>query len=232
MSARNDVALRCTNIKVRFGEQIVLNGIDLDVLSGSIHALIGPNGAGKTTLANTITGHVSRYSGTIEFHQYRLSGTAWRRARRGIGRKFQVPRTFDRLSALDNIEVAARATSHRRRPYEHEPFDAGFAASMSHGQRQRLELDMVLTRRPSLVVLDEPTAGLTKSERAHLAETLRCQQTECRTTYLIVEHDLDFVASIADNVSYLEAGKIVLSGSYDDIRANPQVRSTYLGKYA
>ena len=220
--------LRCSNLDVAFGDVRVLDGVSLDLLPGEVHFLIGPNGAGKTTLANVITGHVVSSAGTVEYRGRRLSGAPWRRARRGIARKFQVPRVFPRLDARQNIELAGRRFGANGIAPQLEQLGAAPAEDLSHGWRQWLELQMVLAGQPHLAVLDEPTAGMTREDRALLAKRLRARAGE--TTFLVVEHDLDFVAEAADRVSFLHEGRLLLTGTFDEIEADPVVRAAYLGK--
>ena len=220
--------LRCQAVDVSFGEVAVLKAVSLEIFRGESHVLIGPNGAGKTTLANAITGHVQAGGGTIEFCRRPLRGASWRRARRGIARKFQVPRVFPRLDAVENLELAGAADEEKARGAS----ELGSAAAdqLSHGQKQWLELRMALARRPLLAVLDEPTAGMTREERNTLAAQIR--QLRGEVTFLVVEHDLDFVALAADRVSFLHQGELLLTGSFAEVQADPTVRSVYLGNEA
>ncbi|MEN2742724.1 ATP-binding cassette domain-containing protein [Microbacterium sp. X-17] len=229
-----DVVLSCADVSVRFGNRAVLTSVSFAVEHGSVHALIGPNGAGKTTLANVITGHARAESGTVTLNGIRLHGAPWRRARRGVGRKFQMPRVFPRASAEQNLVAAdARvawdgvgavtwARQLGRRPAE----------TLSHGIRQQLEWHMIVARRPHLIVLDEPTSGLSVSERELLAEQVLSHNRASQTSFLIVEHDLSFVSAVADRVSYLESGRLVTTGTFQSVTQDPRVRETYLGEYA
>jgi urea transport system ATP-binding protein len=220
--------LRCSNLDVAFGDVRVLDDVSLDLRAGEVHFLIGPNGAGKTTLANVITGHVGSTTGTVEYCGRPLGGSPWRRARLGIARKFQVPRVFPRLDARQNIELTDRRFEANGIGPELERLGPIPADRLSHGCRQWLELQMVLAGGPRLAVLDEPTAGMTREDRALLAKRLRTHADE--TTFLVVEHDLDFVAEAADRVSFLHEGRLLLTGSFAEIEADPVVRAAYLGK--
>jgi urea transport system ATP-binding protein len=226
-----EVILRCAGIAVAFDGVKALDGADLEVRRGDVHALIGPNGAGKTTLANVITGHVLADVGEVRFHGEVLRGAPWRRAARGVGRKFQVPRVFPRLTGRQNLEIAnARATFGDLDPGRLAEVANRTGASLGHGLRQWLELQMVLAQKPSLVVLDEPTAGLSGGDRRWLADAITTRTGV--STFLVVEHDLDFVASIADRVSFMMAGRVVLTGTFAEVRHAEIVRATYLGTYA
>ena len=229
-SRSGEVLLSCREVDVSFGELAVLRAASLAVYRGESHFLIGPNGAGKTTLANVITGHVAASGGSIEFCGKRLQGAPWRRARRGIARKFQVPRVFPRLDAAQNLELAGALGDREERERELAELGSAPAEQLSHGQKQWLELLMALARRPLLAVLDEPTAGMTREERNALAAQIRELRGE--VTFLVVEHDLEFVALAADRVSFLHQGELLLTGAFDEVAADPTVRSVYLGEAA
>jgi ABC-type uncharacterized transport system ATPase subunit len=222
--------LRADSIEVVLGGTRILNGASIEVARGEIHVLIGPNGAGKTTLANVLTGHVKPVSGRVELAGERLTGFPWQRARRGVGRKFQVPRVFSRLTAEQNLMVAARRAGSGGPDIDQMSTAAiasQYADELSHGWRQRLEMQMVLSQRPAIAVLDEPTAGMPKGERQEFAQLLIEQRG--RTTFLIVEHDMDFVEAVADTVSFMHDGRVTASGSFAEISRNPTVREIYLG---
>jgi ABC-type branched-subunit amino acid transport system ATPase component len=218
------------DVDVVLGETQIVRSASLEVLHGEIHLLIGPNGAGKTTFANVITGHVPLTAGVIHLDGRPLTGAVHRRIRRGIGRKFQVPRVFERLDVHANLTVARRAARDTASSSatrlgglpEHSPVD-----ELSHGQRQRLELQMVLDQSPSLVVLDEPTAGMTRSERLELAELIRSAAGD--QTFLVVEHDMDFVEAVADRVSFMQDGRVLVTGTFTEVIGNAAVRAAYLG---
>jgi urea transport system ATP-binding protein len=232
-----DVVLSCRAVSVVLDGVEILHNVSLNLLRGEIHVLIGPNGAGKTTLANAITGHVPMAEGRILFNGRPLTGPSWRRARRGLGRKFQVPRIFTRLTAQENIAVADA----RQRKEEGDGVVADLgqeigveeildtpAEALSHGWRQRLEMRMVLGQRPVAGVLDEPTAGMPKSERAELARIIK--EHRGQLTYLIVEHDMDFVEAVADRVSFMHEGRVTTTGTFEEIQIHPTVREIYLGE--
>ena len=230
-----DAVLSCRAVSVKLDGVQILHNVSLDVLRGEVHVLIGPNGAGKTTLANAITGHVPISEGEVLLNGRPVTGPTWRRARRGLGRKFQVPRIFTRLTAGENLAVADA----RQRPDDDGIGDLGQeigvqeildtpAEALSHGWRQRLEMRMVLDQRPVAGVLDEPTAGMAKSERGELARIIK--EHRGHLTYLIVEHDMDFVEAVADRVSFMHEGRVSTSGTFEEIQAHPVVREIYLGE--
>jgi len=156
-----------------------------------------------------------------------LGGPVHRRAQRGVGRKFQVPRVFERLDVAANEAVARRRGRGERRTDTASRPAAGEAAALSHGERQRLELQMVLAQDPALAVLDEPTAGMAKPDRSDLAQRIR--EAAGSQAFLIVEHDMDFVESVADRVSFMQDGRIEVTGSFAEVVEHPAVRAAYLG---
>jgi branched-chain amino acid transport system ATP-binding protein len=222
--------LETRDVEVDLDGTQILRGASLSVREGEVHVLIGPNGAGKTTFANAITGHVPVRAGSITLAGRSLSGGVYRRVRAGIGRKFQVPRVFLRLTSGENVEIALSGPASISES-EASSIDIGdpaqLAVELSHGGRQRLEMRMVLGRGPALAVLDEPTAGMTREERVELAEHVRAEAG--RHTFLIVEHDMDFVEKVADTVSFMDDGRVLASGSFAAISADPKVRAAYLG---
>jgi urea transport system ATP-binding protein len=226
-------ALTARDIVVRLDQAQILNGASLEVATGEIHALIGPNGAGKTTLANVLTGHVKPVSGTVELYGETLTGSTWRRVRRGIGRKFQIPRVFPRITSEENLELAqARSASGGDSGAALDIGEVRFVLGevLSHGWRQKLEMMMVSSQQPHVAVLDEPTAGMTKGERGELAEMILSRRGT--VTYLVVEHDMDFVRTVADRVSFMHEGQVTATGSFQEIEANSTVRQIYLGEPA
>jgi len=226
---RDGGTLTCEGIAVAFGPTVVLDGVSLDLRAGEVHVLIGPNGAGKTTLANVISGHVPAQAGTVALDGRRLTGRPYARARRGLGRKFQIPRVFPRLTVREQLELAAPQAD--LGPLAAQLAEVGDVPGeeLSHGWKQWAELQMVLLQRPSVIVLDEPTAGMPRSERGRLAEELEAVE---HGTFLVVEHDLDFVARIADRVSFMHNGRMLRTGTFDEVTDDPVVRSAYLGTSA
>ena len=227
--ARRGGRLECEHLRVSFATTIVLNGASLAVEPGEVHVVVGPNGAGKTTLANVVCGHLPARAGRVLLDGVPLTGPPHRRARRGLGRKFQVPRVFPRLTAREQLRLAAPHADLSHLESELAEIDALSGDQLSHGWRQWLELQMVLLQAPSVVVLDEPTAGLARNDRHRLAEAIEAVDFG---TFLVVEHDLDFVARIAHRVSFMHDGRVVRTGSYDEIIGDPMVRAAYLGTTA
>jgi branched-chain amino acid transport system ATP-binding protein len=231
VKSEEGMLLDARDIEVVLDGTQILFGASLAVRAGEVHVLIGPNGAGKTTLANVVTGHVPMTAGAIELRGAALRGSVASRVHAGIGRKFQVPRVFARLDTRQHMMVAHRAPGARRAPAGAEGLEDGAldgaADVLSHGERQRLELAMVLVQGPAIAVLDEPTAGLTRRERSQLATVIRGLAGD--HTFLIVEHDMDFVETVADTVSFMQDGTVLASGPFAEIARNQAVRAAYLG---
>jgi ABC-type uncharacterized transport system ATPase subunit len=226
---RDGGTLACRGVSVAFGPTVVLDDVSLDLRAGEVHVLIGPNGAGKTTLANVISGHVVAQAGAVSLNGRPLAGRPHARARRGLGRKFQIPRVFPRLTVREQLALAApRADLGALRAQLDEVGDVP-GEQLSHGWKQWVELQLVLLQRPSVIVLDEPTAGLPRSDRGRLADEL---EAVTHGTFLVVEHDLDFVARIADRVSFMHNGRVLRTGTFDEVTDDPIVRSAYLGTSA
>ncbi|WP_116792271.1 ABC transporter permease subunit [Achromobacter dolens] len=232
----------------RFGSLKVLEGIDLRARGGELLGLIGPNGAGKTTLMRCIADGAERSEGTVE-----LCGHAVRRdgpeqcVRYGLGRKFQNANIFDTLTVAESLRIATtlreRPSWRRRAPDLALPAYAlevlrmtgldqqldRVARDLSHGQQQALELAMVLALEPRVVLLDEPTAGLSKDERARIGQVLSALAHTHGLCCLLVEHDLDFVAEVATRIIVLHQGRIVMDGSFREVAESELVRTIYAG---
>ncbi len=235
------IALTC-----RFGGLMALNGVDLRVQAGELLAIIGPNGAGKSTLFNVITGHVRASSGRLKLRGREITGmTRHRLARLGIGRKYQVPTVFDSLSVRRNLTVAAYGRSPLGRlvwspPSVRERVEhlmeflrlsvrAGDAAgTLSHGEKQWLEIGMVLANDPELVLLDEPTAGMTTQETRRTEALLR--ELAAGHTVVVIEHDIRFVREVAQRVVVLHRGRVLADGTIAEIERDETVRDVYLGR--
>lgn len=237
------------DITVSFDGFRALNKLQLSITDGELRCIIGPNGAGKTTMMDVITGKTRPDSGTVFFGQtIDLSRmTEPEIAAAGIGRKFQKPTVFEAMSVYDNLELAMKAdktvwasliarltgeqrdriaatlarirlTSEARRP----------AGLLSHGQKQWLEIGMLLMQEPRLLLLDEPVAGMTDSETEATAELFL--ELARNHTLVVVEHDMGFVESIADKVTVLHEGSVLAEGSLASVQANERVIEVYLGR--
>ena len=217
----------------------------MTVLQGDLRFLIGPNGAGKTTLVDAITG-LAPATGSVRFGRTELIGTKVHRiARLGIGRTFQTASVFEELTVLQNLDIAAGAARRplsllRRRstvPPEVEQAmeSVGLtgmrdrqAGVLAHGQKQWLEIGMLLVQNARVLLLDEPVAGMSADERAQTGELLR--RIGAKRTVVVVEHDMDFMRSFATSVTVLHAGKVLSGGTVAQVQADPQVQEVYLGR--
>lgn len=238
------------NVSVAFDGFTVLNGLTFTMDYGELRFLIGPNGAGKTTLLDIITGKTRPDSGNVTFD---YSGDAvnvlahqeHELVRAGIGRKFQTPSVFPSLTVFQNVQVAAcfrRSKPSFFRPVAKADYDAVMttleqvgllaradtpAGTLSHGEKQWLEISMLLVQQPKLLLLDEPVAGMTRRERERTGELL---QTIGRDrSVLVVEHDMEFVRNFARTVTVLHLGKVLAEGPMEQIQQDPAVIEAYLG---
>ena len=245
-------ALELRGIHHDFSGLQVLTGIDLEVREGERHAVIGPNGAGKSTLFNIITGRYAPRRGHVLYRGRDITGTAPHRiARLGVGRSFQIINTFPRLTVFQNVRSAVLSRRHLRldpwslldrhdevtRETEETLGMVGLgdlrdmqASALSYGQQRELEIALTVATRPDLVMLDEPTAGL-NSEDTRRAVALIRQVTEGRTL-VMVEHDMDVVFNLADRISVIYYGRVLATGTPDEIRGNDEVKRAYLGRKA
>lgn len=232
-----------------FGGIRATDHVSLHLERGELHAIIGPNGAGKTTLINQLCGEIASDSGSVLLECELLDGLSFaERAAKGIGRTFQITQILGAYNVRDNVALAARAHKGEQGALwfdrQHQAiikaadealdrvgWDAPrdqLAADLSHGEQKRLELAMALALEPKLFLLDEPMAGLGPAESARMIETLR--GLKGHVTMLLVEHDMDAVFALADRISVLVYGRIIATGSPDEIRADQDVRSAYLGE--
>jgi ABC-type branched-subunit amino acid transport system ATPase component len=238
-------ALVVRELARRFGGVRALDGVSLSVEDGERRAVIGPNGAGKTTLFNVLSGELRPSSGGVELLGADVTGQpTWRLARRGLARVYQRTELCPSLSASENLELA------RLRPRGASPFSrrerdahAGArellarvglehrgerrASALSHGERRQLELAVALAADPRVLLLDEPTAGMSPAETARIVELIAALPRA--VTILIVEHDMDVVFRLADRITVLHEGKVLAEGAPAEVRAHPRVREVYLG---
>jgi branched-chain amino acid transport system ATP-binding protein len=235
-----------------FGALVVSDHVSLDLRPGEIHALIGPNGAGKSTLINQIAGEAAPDSGQIRFAGADITRLPPEgRARAGLARSFQVSSIAPEMTALQNVQLAEIGRSRNvfsffravraDRPLvaaaRHHLDRVGLAdrahipaANLSHGERRFLEIAMALALRPRAFLLDEPMAGMGPEGSQALTTFLQTLRDEA--PILLVEHDMDAVFALADRISVLVYGRIIATGTVDQIRANPEVQSAYLGEDA
>ncbi len=245
-----DTALAVRGLRKAFGALVATDDLDLDVARNECHALIGPNGAGKTTLLALLAGELAPDRGSIHFGERdvtRLGPDA--RARLGIARSFQITTFVDDFTAEDNVALAVQArhaTAMRfwrsaftdralREPARAALARVGLAerasaraSDLAHGEQRLLELAIALAQAPAVLLLDEPMAGLGHDESRAMIDLLR--SIKGTVTILLVEHDMDAVAQLADRVTVLVSGRAIAAGSYDAIRDDARVRDAYLGE--
>lgn len=242
--------LSVRGLRKRFGGLIATDSVDLDVVEGEIHALIGPNGAGKTTLLTQLFGELSHDEGEIRLEGEPIDALATpQRVSRGLARTFQINQLLPDFSMLDNVALAVQARQGhsfrffadarrdkglRQRAREHLTA-AGLAhraevkvADLSHGEQKQLEFAIALACEPRLLLLDEPMAGLGHAESEQMVAML--SGLKGRITMLLVEHDMDAVFALADRISVLVYGRIIATGTAQEIRDNADVRTAYLGE--
>ena len=233
------VLLETVDLGMRFGGVEAVSGVDFRLTEGELRCLIGPNGAGKSTFFKLLTGQLLPTSGRVLYRGRDIAGAETHEvARLGIGIKTQVPSVFDGLSVRENVWIAAS----RGRPVRRadETVDeilsrialtgvAGrLVGQLAHGQRQWLELGIVLAAEPELILLDEPAAGMTHEEVVRTAELIR--EINRTRSLIVVEHDMQFIRMIASRVTVLDRGRVLVEDSMDNILRHPTVRDVYLGK--
>ncbi|KIN70298.1 ABC transporter, ATP-binding protein [Sulfitobacter noctilucae] len=245
-----DSILRVSDIHKSFGALKASDGITLDLRQGEIHALIGPNGAGKSTLIKQIAGGLRPDSGSVTFLDQDVTRhSVAERARLGLARTFQISALAMDLTVLENAVLGAIGQrgsvfsffrpamknagllSQARAALAQvglEEDEATITAELSHGQRRQLEVAVALTLAPKAFLMDEPMAGMGAEGSKALTRFL--QELKHQAPILLVEHDMDAIFACADRISVLVYGKIIATGSVDDIRANPDVRTAYLGE--
>ncbi|TXL73178.1 ABC transporter ATP-binding protein [Vineibacter terrae] len=240
--------LEVRNVGKSFGTLRALDGIDIAVQAGTFHGLIGPNGSGKSTLLKAIAGAHFPNSGSITFDGRDITtATPYERARAGLSLKFQITAVLPELSAYDNVLLALQSdqslwsllSSRTRRRLNGEVMTAlerfrladradDLAGELSHGQQQWLEIAMALAPRPKLLLLDEPTGGMSPEERRVTGELLQPIRSHC--ALVIVEHDLDFIKDICDHLTVLDQGKVLDDGTVAEIERSTRVQEVYTSR--
>lgn len=243
--------LSVRGLRKGFGGVTATDDVSLDVVKGETHAIIGPNGAGKTTLIAQLSGLLTPDAGTINFKGRDITSMpAHRRAHVGLARSFQITSVFMDMTVLDNVALAiqardghsfhfwtpARSIMRLREPAMEKLEIVGLAGrandkalAMSHGERRQLEIAMALGTEPELLLLDEPMAGMGPEESNSMVATLKGLQGK---TILLVEHDMDAVFALADRITVLVYGRVIATGSPEEVRSNPEVVRAYLGEAA
>ena len=249
LDVRKGCILYMEDVSVSFDGFKAINDLNLYINEGELRCIIGPNGAGKTTMMDIITGKTRPDKGSVYFGQTidLLSLDEPDIAQSGIGRKFQKPTVFEELSVFENLELAMAGNktvlgnlfsvlaSDQLDMIEETLELIGLkdsgqmrAGSLSHGQKQWLEIGMLIMQKPRLLLVDEPVAGMTHQEMDRTAELL--VSLEGKHSVVVVEHDMDFVRSIARTVTVLHQGSVLAEGSMDDVQSNPRVKEVYLGE--
>ena len=247
MSSSTDFVLAVEDLTVSFDGFKAIDNLNLYIDKNELRVIIGPNGAGKTTLLDMICGKTRATSGSIKFKDEEMTTLPeYTRVRRGIGRKFQTPSIYENLSVFQNLEVSFpsgrsvlgavffKCTDQVKDRVNAVALEIGLsdllqteAGLLSHGQKQWLEIGMLLMQEPELLMLDEPIAGMSVRERELTAELLKriCKNR----SVIVIEHDMEFVKKIAHKVTVMHQGKILAEGSMDTVQSNPAVIDVYLG---
>ena len=239
--------LEMAGVTKRFGGLVAVDDVDLTVPTGQTHCIIGPNGAGKTTLLSLLTGEQRPSAGEIRLDDQRIDGLPQHKvARLGMLRKFQVPGIFVDLSVRENLAIAVGGTSGWRALFRPAPQTAALveetlalvrldeqaevpAGELAHGSVQWLEIGMVLANRPKVILLDEPTAGMTPAETLETATLLGEIVGQTKATVVVVEHDMDFVRRVGEQITVLHKGAVLTQGTISEVERDPRVRQVYLG---
>jgi len=245
-----EVLLELKGVRLSFGQVRAVDGVDLAVAKGDLTAIIGPNGAGKTTLFNLITGRYRPDSGRITLDGQDISGRPSHQiTRRGVARSFQITNIFPSLTVAENVQVALQITDRQTyrlladfRPLGRERVaeildlvgltdKAGHpAGELSHGDQRTLEIALTLALRPRLLLLDEPTSGMSSWETSLVTDLIGRISTEMDLTVLFVEHDMSVAFSAAKKVVVMHQGRVFAQGEPEAIRCNEAVRAVYLGE--
>ena len=238
------------DLHLRFGDRVVLENISLSFEAGRLSGIMGPNGAGKTTCFNVLTGRYKPDRGRVLFDGADITGRSPQAiARLGIARSFQLMNLFDEFTAFENVAIALPQTRARGGNALGQAYgDAALVAealqvldtvglgaradtvagTLPYGERRALEIAVALACRPKLLFLDEPTAGLGSDGRARLAELVR--RLKGQVTLVVIEHDMEFLFSLADDISVIHWGQVIAQGSPAELRTSPWVKNSNLGK--
>ncbi len=248
---RDEHVVELRSVVVAFGGLLALGGVDLDVSRGERLAILGPNGAGKTTLFNVVAGDLVPRDGSVTIKGVDCTNLPSRhRPRLGVARTYQKARSFPGLTVADNLYLAIVGRQGRHRGLLHRGEDRSWrdrataaatsvwlpdrldslVADLSHGQKRQLEIGMAIATAPDVLLLDEPASGLSRGERERLTDLL--DELAADSTLLLIEHDMDVAFKVARRIVVMSDGKIVASGTPDEVQADPLVHEIYLGSEA
>jgi branched-chain amino acid transport system ATP-binding protein len=243
----NDLILQAEGLDRSFGGIHAVNNVSLEIPRGTLHAIIGPNGSGKTTLFNLITGHTKPSSGRVRFAGEDITGMPFSKvARKGLAKSYQITTVFPLLTVFENVRIAAQAAAHSYvfwRPadgikavtrHTEEVLEriglAGdrnlIASNLSHGDQRRLDLAIALATSPRLLLLDEPTAGMSPTETTATVNLVK--ELNQDVTILMIEHKMDVILSIADRITVLHQGEKLFEGAPAEVKSHPKVQEVYL----
>jgi urea transport system ATP-binding protein len=247
MSDERKVLLEVKNLSVEFNGFKAFTEVNMKIYDGELRVIIGPNGAGKTTFMDLVTGKTKPTSGKVIFDGKDITGKSTTEITRNyhIGRKFQGPNVFDNMTVKENIEIAMEGYNsmrkciffHRTNEFKNKveeilklidlyDYRHFMASDLSHGQRQWLEIGMVVAQNPKLIILDEPTAGMTADETYKTGEMIK--KLKGSHTLIVVEHDMDFVRQVAEYVTVLNYGRLLAEGTMEEVENNEEVIAVYL----
>jgi urea transport system ATP-binding protein len=246
-----ETILQTKNLRKAFGGLVALSDINFSMGSGELRAIIGPNGCGKTTFFNLITGRIKPTEGEVLYNGENITSLPVHEiARKGIGRKFQIPSIFESLTVYENIQVPFFSDQKRqsmfmkrsiRKEYHDQIMDFirdirlvdkvnEMAKNLSHGEKQWLEIGMALAGKPNLLLLDEPTAGMTLGETSATVGLIQSISSDLHLSILVIEHDISFVKEIESKVTVFYKGQIINEGTFEEIQKDKTVKEIYLGR--
>ena len=239
--------LRAEGLDRSFGGIHAVNNVSLEIPEGALHAIIGPNGSGKTTLFNLITGHTKPSAGRVHFAGEDITGMPFSKvARKGLAKSYQITTVFPLLTVFENVRIAAQAASHsyvfwrpadgikavtRRTEEILERIGLAddrqvLASNLSHGDQRRLDLAIALATSPRLLLLDEPTAGMSPTETTATVNLVK--ELNKDVTILMIEHKMDVILTIADRITVLHQGEKLFEGAPAEVKSHPKVQEVYL----
>lgn len=243
MASESAVLLRTAGLTKAFGGMVAVRSIDFTLREREMRCIIGPNGAGKTTFLSLLSGHQRPTSGTIHWRGREITGLpAYQVSRLGIVRKYQAPTVYERLSVRQNLEIAILGANQHRESRSGRPLNEIAAmvrladlldtrvSTLSHGPKQWLEIGMVIANDARLLLLDEPTAGMTAEETRATAELIRRSIEALHVSAIIIEHDINFVRELEAPITVLDQGSVLAEGRFDEIAQDERVRTAYLGE--